>query len=139
VYGYNKEKDMKKFILVSGGCRGLIEDVDFLQAASLRDLVQQQSREVVGEIINGLFEGDHEQAEEFIEEFNIGGCIVESGGNFGNVGVVIAGEELWTMIVEASDEVMMQFEEFAEDDEMEMMYDFEELVDIDFNKIVEKF
>lgn len=138
---------MKKFIIVSGGCRGEMDEVFFVEAPTLDELVNEMAAEAVGDVVNNYFADDelnadeaYEAAQQEIDEFSIGGCIYAAdGGKYAEVGVVTYNEESWCMIVEASADNADELEAFAEAPPITLMHEFEDFIGLDYANVVAKF
>jgi hypothetical protein len=125
---------MKKYLVVNGGCRGYIDDVEVVESElSLEDFIGEldaEARIAISEIYSDDDElSDEEKLEEanyYIEEFRIGGEILGDG-----VGCVTYGEESYEYILEVTDENFYQVEEFVNNDDLVYMSDFEIFFNID--------
>jgi len=117
-----KEMEMKKYLMVYGGCRGGIDEAEIIESPLLlADLIEEYGEEAIRDVkdryvadagIDGYsIEEALNDALYEIEDMSIGGFLYEGG-----YGGVVFGEESYAYYVEVTEENKDLIEEFVEGD-----------------------
>ena len=127
-------KELKKFIVIEGGCRG---QIDYIEVKESVDSLEEYCEHIDNENRNyfrecfeldvEVEEGDdvEEMFEEFLEDNLVGGLVFEESEKWGKIGCVGLNEEIYVFVVKYNEEL-----ESLLGEELEMMYDVEKILGI---------